>query len=125
MLKSNACAAYVIVLSAILAPLAAEAHDPKARHGGQIAHAGNYHVELVTKGATVEAFLIGHDDKPIQPNGYKGVAILVVDGKSQRVPLAPADNRLKGDAAADLPKNPRSVVQITGPSGVTVNAKFN
>lgn len=124
MLKSNTCAAYVIALSAILAPLAAKAHDPKARHGGQIAHAGSYHVELVAKGATIEAFLVGHDDKPIRPDGYKGVAILVIDGKSQRVPLAPADNRLKGDADASLPESPKGVVQITNPAGVTANARF-
>lgn len=126
MLRPNTCAAYVIAVSAMIASFPAQAHDPKERHGGRIAHAGSYHVELVTKGATVEAFLIGHDDKPIQADGYKGVAILVVDGKSQRVPLAPArDNRLKGDAAADLPENPKGVVQITNPAGVTANARFN
>lgn len=126
MFKPKTYAAYVIAVSAIIASYTAQAHNPKARYGGQIAHAGSYHVELVTKGTAVEAFLIGHDDKPIQADGYKGVAILVADGKSQRVPLAPADgNRLKGDAAADLPRNARTVIQITSPAGVTVNARFN
>ncbi|MDT3685943.1 MAG: hypothetical protein RO009_12990 [Pseudorhodoplanes sp.] len=116
----------VLAFAATIVPLAAEAHDPKARHGGRIVQAGNYHVELVTKGTTVEAFLVGHDDKPVRVDGYKGVAILVVDGKSHRVPLSPAeDNRLKGDAAAKVPENPKGVVQITNPAGATANAKFN
>lgn len=116
----------VLALTAVVVPFAAEAHDPHARHGGRIVHAGNFHVELVAKGTTVEAFLIGHDDKPMLADGYKGVAILAIDGKSQRVPLAPAgNNRLTGDAATSLPENPKGVVQITSPAGATTNAKFN
>lgn len=116
----------VLALAATIIPFAAEAHDPKARHGGRIVQAGSYHVELVAKGTTVEAFLVGHDDKPVRADGYKGVAILVVDGKSHRVPLSPAeDNRLKGDAAANVPENAKGIIQITNPAGATANAKFN
>lgn len=122
----RAYARFALPLVAMIIPFTAEAHDPKGRHGGRIVHAGSYHVELVTKGTTVEAFLLGHDDKPIRVDGYKGVAILVVDGRSQRVPLVPVDNdRLKGDAAAGLPENPKGVVQITNPTGTIANARFN
>lgn len=124
-MRKHARFAFLVALSAMIVSFAAEAHDPKARHGGRITHAGSYHVELVTRGSTIEAFLVGHDDKPMQANGYKGVAILVVDGKSQRVPLVPSNDRLKGDAAANLPENPKGVVQIISPTGATANAKFN
>jgi nitrogen fixation protein FixH len=126
MLKKSSCYTFALALSATIASFAAEAHDPKAKHGGRIVAAGNYHVELVTKGTSVEAFIVDHDDKPVRADGYKGMAILVVDGKSQRVPLAPAgDNRLKGDAPSNLPANPKGVIQITNSAGATSNAKFN
>ena len=104
----------------------AQAHNPQAKHGGRIVLAGSYHVELVIEGATVAVYLLGHDDKPRDAAGHQGVAILVVDGKSQRVPLAVvADNRLEGKATASLPADVKGVVQITAPTGATAQAKFN
>lgn len=113
------------VVAAMVVSSAADAHDPQARHGGRVAHAGGYHVELVTKGKTVEAFLIGHDDRAMPIQGYKGTAILMIDGKRQRIPLAPRDNRLTGEAEADLPAKVTGVVQITSPAGVASSAKYN
>lgn len=104
---------------------AAEAHDPKPRHGGRIVHAGNYHVELVTKGRTIDAFLLGHDDKPIRADGYKGVATLTVHGERLSVPLSSRNGRLTGEAGSDLPDRPAAVVEITNPTGTTVNARFS
>jgi hypothetical protein len=105
---------------------AAQAHNPKAAQGGRIIQAGHYHVELVTKGATVQVFLIGHDDKPVNTAGYKGEATLIVEGKSERVPLSPAGgNQLKGDAPSGLPENPKGSIRITSPTGGTANARFN
>ncbi|HWM83928.1 MAG TPA: hypothetical protein VNQ56_17860 [Pseudolabrys sp.] len=118
---------YVLFLSAaaMIVASAADAHNPRARHGGRIAHAGSYHVELVTEGKTVNAFLVGHDDRAMSADGYKGTAILLVDGKRQRIPLAPRDNRLTGDADTNLPEGVTGVVQITNPTGATSSAKFN
>ncbi|MDC7785036.1 hypothetical protein PQJ75_02080 [Rhodoplanes sp. TEM] len=116
----------VLAGAALVATGPALAHNPQPRHGGRIVIAGNFHVELVIKGATVSAYLLGHDDKPRDAAGHQGLAILVVDGKSQRVPLAAAEgNRLDGTAPAPLPDGVKGVVQITTPTGATAQAKFN
>ncbi|MBX9841859.1 MAG: hypothetical protein K2Z80_08645 [Xanthobacteraceae bacterium] len=112
---------------AILVPgLPASAHDPKPRHGGAIAMAGTYHVELVVNDGQVDVYLVGHDDKPVVVTGRKGLAILMADGKSVRVPLAPVGaERLSGKAADASLTAPKGVVQITEPAGGTVQARFN
>ena len=116
------CAFLAIVLPA----LPASAHDPKPRHGGAVVMAGTYHVELVVKDGQVDVYLLGHDDKPVSVAGRKGVAILMADGKSVRVPLEPAGSeRLSGKAADARPTAPKGVVQITEPAGGTVQARFN
>jgi hypothetical protein len=58
--------------------------------------------------------------------GYKGLAILSIEGKSQRITLEAADGtKLTGKVTGNLPKQPKGVVQITPPAGKTVQAKFN
>jgi hypothetical protein len=100
--------------------------DPKPRHGGAIVIAGTYHVELVVKDGQVDVYLMGHDDKPVAVTGRKGVAILMVGGKSVRIPLEPVGSeRLSGKATDVRPTAPKGVVQITEPAGGTVQARFN
>ena len=113
-------------LAFVLPAQRASAHDPKPRYGGAIVVAGNYHVELVVKGGQVDVYLMGHDDKPVAVTGRKGVAILMADGKSVRIPLEPVGSaRLSGKAADARPATPKGVVQITEPAGGTVQARFN
>lgn len=101
------------------------AHDAKGTHGGRVADAGNYHVEMVVKGDTIDVYLIDHNNKQMAIAGYKGLAILSVDGKSQRITLEAADGgKLTGKAAGALPAQPKGVVQITPPGGRAVSAKF-
>ena len=101
------------------------AHDVKGKHGGRITDAGAYHVEMVVKSDTVDVFISDQSEKPVAASGFKGTAILVAGGKSQRVVLAPVDGaRLSGNATA-LPNQPKGVVQLTGPDGKTVQAKFD
>lgn len=58
-------------------------------------------------------------------NGYKGLAILSVGGKSERIELEPAGgNKLSGKASVPVPQNAKGVVRITGPDGKTSQAKF-
>src|SRR5215216_3204789 len=93
----------LVLAAALLTALPAEAHGPKSRHGGRIINAGPYHAELVAKDKAIEIFLLGHDDKPVDPRGFKGVAILNVEGKAERITLAPSENdALSGTAAAAL-----------------------
>jgi hypothetical protein len=102
------------------------AHDVKARNGGRITDAGAYHVEMVVKSDTVDVFISDQSEKSVAASGFKGTAVLVAGGKSQRVVLTPVDGvRLSGSATAALPKQSKGVVQLTGPDGKTIQAKFD
>jgi hypothetical protein len=117
---------YLTLGIALLAGLPAYAHQPKASHGGRLAEAGSYHVELVARDTAVEVFLLGENDKPIDPKGFKAVAIFSLGGKAERITLAPSDkNILSGTAATTLPTNPKGAVQLTAPDGKTTTARFD
>ena len=116
----------VTLAAGLLAATAAYAHETTGQHGGRVADAGKFHVELVAKGETVDVFLLDEGQKPVPTSGFKGTAILVVGGKPTRIPLEPADgNRLTGKAAAALGDSPKGAVQLTGPDGATASGKFN
>jgi hypothetical protein len=111
------------LLTTLLASSSAWASDMKSHHGGRMAEAGEYHVEMVAK---VEIYLADHDNKAVSAAGHKAVAILVIDGKSQRIVLEPAgDTKLSGKASSALPASAKGVVQITPLKGKTVQARFN
>jgi hypothetical protein len=112
------------LLAALTMAAPAAAHDAKSLHGGHIVQAGNFHVEMVAKADTIDVYLIDHNNKQIAVAGYKGLAILSVDGRSQRIPLEAADGKLTGKVTGNLPAQPKGVVQITPPGGTTVSAKF-
>lgn len=107
-------------------PLSAAAHAPKTgHHGGRQADAGSFHVELVAQGTSLAVYLRDHADKEVKTEGFKGTAIFVIGGKPQRITLTPdGENRLKGTAGVTLPTEPKGAVQITTPTGGTVQAKF-
>lgn len=105
---------------------AAWAHEAKGKHGGRITDAGSYHVEMVLKSDAVDVFISDASEKPVAISGFKGTAIFVVDGNSQRIVLAPVDGtRLSGSATRALPNQPKGVVQLTAPDGKTIQAKFD
>ena len=117
---------YLALGAALLAAMPAYAHDPKPSHGGRVAEAGPYHVELVAKDNAIEIFLMGENDKPLDPKGFKGVAIFNFGGKAERITLAPSEkNNLSGTAATALPAHPKGAVQLTAPDGKTATAKFD
>ena len=117
----------LFAVTALILALPALAHElAKGPNGGRVAQAGDYHVELVARSNVIEVFLTDSGDKPVPPVGFKGVAILLIAGKSARIALEPAgDTRLSGRTASDLPAQPKGVVQITAPNGKTAQAKFN
>ncbi len=120
--------AHIGTLALLIASVSiASAHAPKVgANGGAQADAGSFHVEVVPQGTTLQVFLRSHADKSIAADGYKGTAIFVIDGTPQRIPLAPAgENRLTGTSAIPIPSEPKGAVQITTPTGSTVQAKFN
>ena len=122
-----ATTAALIAPTVIVAPTLAFSHDAKTgANGGPLAHAGSYHVELVSQGTTLQVYVRDHDDKAVTTDGYKGVAIFTVSGKAQRIPLTPGgENKLMGTSPVELPKEPKGAVQITTPTGSTLQAKFN
>jgi hypothetical protein len=99
-------------------------HAETGPHGGRLADAGDYHVELVAKDGGIEVYVVDHSEKPLSLSGFKGLAILLIDGKSQRIVLEAGDGKLTGKAAGAIPARPKGVVQITPPGGKTVSAKF-
>jgi hypothetical protein len=111
---------------ALLAALPAHAHEAKSLHGGRLVDAGPYHVELVTKDTAIEIFLSGDNDKPVDPKGFKCVAIFNLGGKAERIALAPSEkNNLIGTATTALPAKPKGAVQLTAPDGKTATARFD
>lgn len=113
-------------VSAALMMGVAFAHAPeKGKHGGQQTDAGNYHVEAVVKGNTLDVFITDHSETPIATKGFKGTAVLIVDGKPAKISLAPrGDNSLTGTSPIDLKAPIRGAIQITNNEGDTVQAKF-
>ena len=112
-LRSLAALALTLAL-AVSAPL--EAHEAaKGRNGGLRVDAGKYHTELLVDGSTsVVVFLSDVDDKPIPAAGFKGTAILIIDGKSQRIELVPAEaSKLVGTTT------PRKLM-VAAPDGESV-----
>jgi len=101
------------------------AHEvQKGPNGGPVVDAGDYHVELVAKESAVDVFITDSKDQPA-PSGFKGLAILLVDGKQQRIPLeSAAPGRLTGKTTGVKPAQPKGVVQLTTPQGSTVQARF-
>jgi hypothetical protein len=117
----------LLAVSALILALPASGHEvTKGPHGGRVAEAGGYHVELVANDNIVEVFLTDGSDKPIAPTGFKGIAILAIGGKSTRVTLEPTgDTRLSGKAASVISSELPGVVQITAPNGKTAQARFH
>lgn len=117
---------FLLLAILLTGPASALAHDAKGPNGGRITDAGPYHIEMVAKSDVVNVFIRDTKDQTIPSAGFKGTAILVVDGKSQRIVLEPADSaRLAGKSTAVLPSQPKGVVQLTAPDGKTAQGKFN
>lgn len=104
------------------------AHDPSpGPNGGIKVDAGNrYHAELVARGTPeVMVFLYDANDKPVASTGFRGNAILVIDGKTQRFELQPAEgSRLVGTAPVAVPAGVKGAVQLTAPDGTTAQARY-
>jgi len=114
------------LVAALLIAASAFAHGPtKGPNGGRQVDAGDYHVEMVAKDTALIVYLHDDKDKPVDAKGYKATGIFVVDGKPQRIELkAESANKLTGTASVPLPVMLKGAVQITLPTGKTVQAKF-
>jgi hypothetical protein len=118
-----------IVLTFLFAFLAstAFAHEPrKGPNGGDLVDAGTYHIEIVAKGTAVDVFVSDNIDRPVSSVGFKAMAIMVIDGKTQRIALEPtADGKtLSGTAPAAI-KTIKGAVQLTDKDGTTTTGRVN
>ncbi len=112
-------------LSLLAAP--SFAHEPrKGPNGGDLVDAGSYHIEVIGRGTIIEVLVSDATDRPLPATGFKAVAIVVVDGKTQRIVLAPtADGqRLIGTAPAAL-TSIKGAVQLTDKEGKTGTGRVN
>jgi hypothetical protein len=115
-----------VLIAMLLSAIPTFAHEVlKGPTGGQVADAGEYHVEVLAKSNLIEVFLSDASDKPLAATGFKGLAILLIDGKQQRVALDPAGpDRLSGKATGHASPVVKGVVQLTTPKGNSVQARF-
>jgi hypothetical protein len=118
--------AFVVMTALFLVSPGASAHGPKVgQNGGPQEDAGSFHLEIVPNGTMLQVYLKDHSGKPVSTNGFKGAAIFVINGKAERITLMPAgENQFRGTSSIDLPAEPKGAVQITTPTGSTVQAKF-
>ncbi len=124
-LRTRLAVAPVMVLIGLASP--SFAHEAaKGPNGGLRVDAGKFHTELVVDGTTkVTVFLGDAEQKAIPAAGFTGNAILVIDGKSQRFPLEPADgSKLVGIAPAPVLSGVKGAIQLTAPDGSTAQGKF-
>lgn len=116
----------LLMIAALASTVPAFAHEvQKGPHGGRVTDAGEYHVEVLTKANMIEVFLSDSSDKPLAPAGFKGLAILLIDGKQQRVALdETGPDRLSGKVTGTTDALVKGVVQLTTPKGNSVQARF-
>ena len=112
--------------AALVLATTAYAHGPeKGKNGGRQVDAGDYHVEMLAQATNLAIYISDKNDKPVDAKGFKATGIFVVSGTPQRIELKPdTANKLSGTAALPLPTDLKGAVQITLPTGGTVQAKF-
>ena len=118
--------AMLAAIAAFLLATNAFAHgSSKGPNGGAQVDAGAYHVEMVVKDMALTVYLHDENDKPVDAKGSRGMGIFVVGGKPRRIELeADSANKLTGASAVPLPATLKGAVQITLPTGKTLQAKF-
>ena len=117
----------LFALSLLLLSAPAFAHEPrKGPNGGELVDAGSYHIEVIGRGTTIEVLVSDATDKPLPTAGFKAMAIMVIEGRTQRITLEPtADGkRLVGTAPAPL-TSVKGAVQLTDRDGKTATGRVN
>lgn len=94
-------------------------------NGGVQVDAGPYHAELVAAGTVVNIHVTTEDGSVADTAKMSGTAILLIEGKPVRAPLAPsAPGVLSADMGVTVPADVKGAVQILESDGTTVQAKF-
>lgn len=117
----------VSIAALMMLPVTALAHEPrKGPHGGELVDAGSYHIEVVGRGLSLEVYVSDASDRPLKANDFKALAIMVIDGKTHRIPLeAGADGtKLTATAPAAITRV-RGAIQLTDKDGKTATGRVN
>lgn len=114
------------LITALVLATASYAHEPdKGKNGGRQVDAGDYHVEMVVQQTKLAIYISDKNDKAVDAKGFKATGIFMVSGKAQRIELRPETaNKLSGNSNVPLPVSLKGAVQITLPTGRTVQAKY-
>ena len=120
----------MLVLTSValfLMPITAQAHEPrKGPNGGELVDAGSYHIEVVGKGMELDVYVSDALDRPLDVKGFKALAIIVIDGKTNRIPLeARADGSRLSATAPSAITRVRGAVQLTDKDGKSATGRIN
>jgi hypothetical protein len=111
----------------LLLPAAVLAHEPrKGPNGGDLVDAGTYHIEVVGKDTVVEVYVSDSLDRPLKASDFKALAIMVIDGKTHRIPMEPTADGSKFTALAPaVITRVRGAVQLTDSTGKAATGRVN
>jgi hypothetical protein len=115
------------VTALLLLTTPAFAHEPrKGPNGGDLVDAGAYHIEVSAKGTMVDVFVSDTTDRPVSAAGFKALAIIVIDGKPQRVALEPTGDNKKLSGTAPAPvATMKGAIQLTDKDGNSATGRVN
>lgn len=117
-----------IIVATVLHSVPALAHQPRSGpNGGDLVDAGgSYHIEVVGKATTLEVYVTDAVDKPLPATEFKALAIIVIDGKTQRITLEPVADGSKLAGTSPIPiTRVRGAIQLTDRAGKTATGRLN
>jgi hypothetical protein len=126
-MKLNRRIALIGLGATLILPATTRAHEPrKGPNGGDLVDAGNYHVEVVGKGTVLEVYVSDSVDKPLKATDFKALAIMVIDGKTQRITMEPVSDSSKLTGVSPVPiTRIRGAIQLTDKAGKTATGRIN
>ena len=117
-----------VVLAAALLSLSIAARADEATsgpNGGQLKHAGKYHLELVMKESTLTVYLTDDKDAKAATKGATASATVLAGKATSNVKLEPSgDNALAGSGNFQPAPDMKVVVSVTLPGQPPLQARF-
>ena len=124
MFRSSLLALIVTVVIAAFA-FAEDDHHHKGQHGGIVSDtSGHHHVELIVADRSIELHVFHDDGESEDITDAKVKATMLSGGKTEKIPLTPDGNVLKGSSQTKLGKGDTIVITLTIPDHETEQARF-
>ena len=94
-------------------------------NGGQLKHAGKYHLELVVKDSALTVYVLGDKDARVATKGATGTATVLAGKDTSNVKLEPrGENALAGGGSFQPAPDMKVVVSVTLPGESAMQARF-